>query len=362
MPLRLIRKIQMKRQNMLSKDNLFLPSGYVNMDAAINCGVPFIFLWGGRGTGKTYGFIDYVLRNNIKFALMRRTQSQHEIIQKPETSPFKSWCMDNDIDIGINPIGKYVGGIYNMETVNNKRIPQGAPIGYTLALSTISNVRGFDMSDVLILGYDEFIPERHERPIKGEADALFNAYETINRNRELKGKPPLILICMANANMLANPIFMGLNLVRKAEEMERTGKQYSIDKRRGICMINLCDSHISEAKRDTALYRMARGTQFSEMALSNVFASEEYGRIKSRNLSEYTPVVAVGEITIYKHKSGGRYYACGHKTGTPVTFGSGDIELLRFKKQFDWIWRQYIADNIEFEEHIIEILFNQYFK
>ena len=46
-----------------------------------------------------------------------------------------------------------------------------------MALSTVSNLRGFDMSDCTLLIYDEFIPEPHERPLKNEAAALFNAYE-----------------------------------------------------------------------------------------------------------------------------------------------------------------------------------------
>lgn len=333
------------------------------MDAIIHCGVPFIFIWAGRGTGKTYGFIDVVLSQNIKFAFMRRTQSQHEIIQKQETSPFKAWLSDHpDRDVGISTISKYVGGVYNMQEINGKSVPQGPPIGYTLALSTISNVRGFDLSDVDVMGYDEFIPEIHERPLKGECEALLNAYETINRNRELNGRPPLIMVCMANANMLANPIFMGLNLVKRAEHMARTGKRLSIDSARGICMVNLKDSRISQAKSNTALYRMAADTDFSRMALSNEFASEEYGRIKSRVLDEYMPIVAVGEITIYRHKSCGRYYVSSHKTGSPITYGSGTIELKRFQKQFFWLWREYLSDNLEFEEHIVEILFNEYFK
>ena len=39
-------------------------------------------------------------------------------------------------------------------------------------------------SDII---FAEFIPEAHERLIKNEAAALFNFYETINRNRELDG-------------------------------------------------------------------------------------------------------------------------------------------------------------------------------
>jgi hypothetical protein len=40
------------------------------------------------------------------------------------------------------------------------------PIGYTCALSTLSNMRGFDASDIQLLICDEFIPEKHERLLK----------------------------------------------------------------------------------------------------------------------------------------------------------------------------------------------------
>lgn len=185
---------------------LYLDSGYVNIKGIIDLGLPFNFVVGGRGTGKTYTALETVKEEDIKFMFMRRTQAQAELINKPDFSPFKSLNVDKGWNVITKPLTKYNAGFY--ESCEGEAV--GAPIGYTCALSTISNVRGFDAQDVKILVYDEFIPERHERPIKNEGAALLNAYETINRNRELKGHRPLQLLCLANSNDLSNPIFMEL--------------------------------------------------------------------------------------------------------------------------------------------------------
>jgi hypothetical protein len=165
--------------------------------------------------------IETVIEDEIKFIYMRRTQSQADLINKPEFSPFKSLNNDFGWKIGTDSISKYNAGFYQQIESDDRLVCTGAPLGFTAALSTISNIRGFDASDVELQIYDEFIPEKHERPIKNEGAAFLNAYETINRNRELKGRKPLQCICLANANDLANPIFMELRLVRKAEQMRR---------------------------------------------------------------------------------------------------------------------------------------------
>lgn len=352
---------------------LYLDNGYLNIPGIRATGLPFIFCWGGRATGKTYGALQDAIDSGVKFGLMRRTQAQLDVISKPEFSPFKPLNADRGWNIGIVPLSKYNGGVYHMEaetkTVDGveqptgKQTPKGPPIGYTFALSTIANIRGFDGSDIDLLIYDEFIPEPHARPIKEEHEALLNAYETINRNRELKGKPPLQLLCLANANTLANPVFIGLNLVTKAERMNRNGQEYSVDEKRGIVMVNLCRSTISAQKRDTALYRLTGNTQFSRMALSNDFSGEdERGKIGSKPLREFRPIVAVGELCIYKHKSVELYFCSSHMSGSPPTFGVGDIERARFRKSYGWLWSAYLANKMEFEERICEILLTKYFK
>lgn len=342
--------------------SIYQKSGYIDIRAIMALGLPFNFIVGGRATGKTYTSLETVKEDGIKFIYMRRTQSQADMINKPEFSPFKSLNVDHGWTIGSATLSKYNAGFYETkETEDGGRQCVGSPIGYTCALSTISNMRGFDASDVRLLIYDEFIPEKHERPIKNEGAAFLNAYETINRNRELKGEKPLQVLCLANANDLANPIFLELGLVRKAEQMRRKGQEISIDKERGVGLFILDKSPISAQKRNTALYKLSRGSEFSRMSLENDFANEDIGRIKTQPLGEFRPVVTVGEITVYKHKSRGEYYVSTHKAGSCAEFGSGDTDKNRFRRAYGWIWQEYMKNNIIFEEYLCEVLLNRYF-
>ena len=67
-----------------------------------------------------------------------------------------------------------------------------------MALSTFGNLRGVDFSDVDMIFFDEFVPQKNARPIKAEAEAFFNLYETVNRNRELDGRPPVRVLMLSN--------------------------------------------------------------------------------------------------------------------------------------------------------------------
>ena len=213
-----------------------------------------------------------------------------------------------------------------------------------------------------MLIYDEFIPERHERPIKNEGAAFLNAYETINRNRELSGKPPLQVICLANANDLSNAIFIELGLVRKAEQMKRKGQEISVDRKRGIGIFMLSESPISDLKRNTALYRLTSGSEFERMSIDNDFAGRDYANVVVRPLVEYRPVVAVGEICIYTHKNTNKLYVSLHTTGSPPTYTSGEADLKRFSRAYSWVWMEYMENNVEFEEILCEILLTKYCK
>ena len=331
-------------------------NGYIDIEKIINLGYPFIFVVGNRASGKTYGALKTVYENRTRFIYMRRTQSQADIIAKQDFSPFKKLNEDLGILVETQPITRYNAGFYN----HNLETDEMTLIGYTAALSTLSNIRGADLSDAEILIYDEFIPEKHERPIKAEGDALFNAYETINRNRELNGEKPLILLCLANANDLGNPVFLSLGLVSRAEHMRQRGQETYFDKRRGIALFILSQSPIAEKKRETVLYKLTRGSEFERMAIDNEF-NEEKSKIASRRLIEYKPVVNVGEITIYQHKSNSSYYVSEHLTGTPAIFTAGDTDLKRFRIAYSYIWREYLRRNVVFESYLTEILFNKYF-
>ena len=333
------------------KINIYEESGYLNIAGILQFKQTFNFIVGGRATGKTYGALKTVIQNKRKFMLMRRTQTQTDLINKPDFSPFKPVCEDLKINIETANLSKY----------NSKFILNDEVIGYTCALSTIANMRGFDASDIDLLIYDEFIPERHERPLKNEGSAFLNAYETMNRNRELKGNRPLQVLCLANAFDIANPIFLELGLVGVVEKMEQHGQEVYIDRNKSICIVLPGSDRIQNKKAKTALYKLTEGSNFNKMALSNDFIYNPTDNIKSMPLREFNPLCSVGEITIYKHKSKRLFYVSEHRTGNPPTFKTDEVDLKRFIRKYGiQLYKNYLANRFRFENMLTKSLFEYY--
>lgn len=330
--------------------NIYEKSGYLNIAGILALKQPFNFIVGGRATGKTYGALKYTITSGRKFMLMRRTQSQADLINKAEFSPFKPVCADMGIEIETESVSKY----------NAKFMMGDELMGYTCALSTISNMRGFDASDVDLLIYDEFIPERHERSLKMEGAAFLNAVETIGRNRELQGRPPLQVLCLANAFDIANPIFLELGLVGIAERMQQRGQEVYVNMESGVVIIMPSSKKISGQKRQTALYKLTSGS-YAEMALSNKFSYNPTDNIKAQPLKEYRPVVTVGEITVYRHKSGRKYYVSEHRTGDPPTYHTDEVDIKRFIKAYGKrLYTAHMRGYVYFEDMLCKSLFELY--
>jgi len=336
--------------------NIYLKNGYIDIEKILRLEQPFNFVVGGRGTGKTYGALKSAYESGTRLMLMRRTQAQCDLINKPEFNPYKAINTDIGSNVTVKSISKYNSKLVE-ETEESERL-----VGYTCALSTISNMRGFDASDVKLLIYDEFIPEKHERSLKNEGSAFLNAYETINRNRELKGIKPLQVLCLANAFNIANPIFLELGLVGKSEKMRQSGQEIYINRERGIVLVLLQHSSISNAKADTALYKISAGS-FSKFALSNDFVYNNNENIKSKPLKEFKLLCTVGEIHVYKHKSKREYYVSEHRTGTAPIFNSDEVGLNRFRKNYGLIlYSAYMRNKVTFETMLAKSLFELYTK
>lgn len=342
--------------------NIYDSNGYLDVPRLWRLRHPFIIVTGGRGIGKTYGALTSCLDDNEKFVFFRRTQKQIDLINTPEFSPFKKINADRGINIITASVtSSNAGFYYGIENEKGKTVPQGAPIGYTAAISTMSNIRGFDASDCTRIIYDEFIPEKHERPIKNESDAVFNAYETINRNRELSGHDPVKMLFLSNSNDIGNPIFMALELVNRVEKMIETEQEIYFDNNRGIALIVIQHSPISEQKAHTALYRLTANSGFSKMALDNDFLSSTENVISSRQIREYIPILRIGELTICKHKNGRDWYVTPHAFGAPAVYGTDDDEILRFRSRNLFLWQLYMNRRIVFETRSCELIFRKIF-
>ena len=333
--------------------NLYTPEGWLDVTKINTLDIPFVFVYGGRGIGKTYGQgkdIAETFRGKVVF--LRRTATEYDIVTARELNTFNDFNRDSGHDIQFEKSKGF-----------SLIVENGEEIGVCAALSTFSNLRGggFDRYHPEILLYDEFIPEQHKSRIKNECDVLLNVYETINRNREIKGEKPLKLRCYANSNDIRNPIFLGLGLVTMAEKMRRKGKEIYVDRERGIALIDCINSPISKRKSETALYKLSRGSEFFNMAIKNEFASGLFGSV-ARPLIEYRPVVSIGEICIYQHKSRNTYYVSSTIQNSVPVYAANDTQIEMFRIHYGYLVDQYYLQNIEFESNITQLLFLTYLK
>lgn len=344
---------------------LYLPSGYLNWEWIFSKlrVYPYCFIVGGRGTGKTYGLLEYLVEHNLFFNYMRRLQKQVDKLKCDQYQPFKKLNLKRGWS--IYPFTSEDGAVFYEASTNEKgkRIQTGDPFGYMMALSTLSNFRGGDISDIDISVLDEFIPEKHERKIPSEGFAFLNAIETIARNRELEGEDPMPMICLANANDMANAIFLELGLVKIAQHMKMTGQELYFNKDRRLMIIYMEDSPISRKKKKTSLYQLAGGdSDFSKMAADNEFIEETSGQIKSMRLAEYSPIVAIGGICIYRHKSNNTYYISEHISGSVPVLKTTEIDRTRLRRSYIEIWWKHLERKVWFENRLCEILFIDYYK
>lgn len=340
-------------------------SDFINIFDYKDGAYPFQIFIGGRGTGKTYSALNGALDKDVvkdNFIYMRRTGAELELLLDDEkkgegANPFKPINKDRKTNIGFRAINKNIAGIYQRsEDENGKLIHSGSPIGYGLALSTIASIRGLDFSDCSDWFYDEFIPERHVRKLREECEALLNAYETINRNREFFNAPPINLWLLANSNDIYNPIFVGLGIVADVERMLRKGKAHLYIKDRGLAIHILPPAKsFVDKKKQTALYKLTKGTRFYDMALENKFAYNDFSLIGYQNLKGYTPVCQVNDAFIYKKKGEPFIYVSYAPSKCPKYRTAERQDEIRFRQeQGVLIYPYFVSGRIMFESYALK--------
>lgn len=327
---------------------LYQSNGYANMPDIMQAPTPFILCVGGRGTGKTYGSLLFLLKNNIPFIYLRRTAAQMELVSKEEFSPIVKIGADCGIPLVIESLGKYASGVYRLLD-NGDRDTKA--VAYNMALSSVANIRSFDASGIKVILYDECIPERHEKKMsKFEKEAVLQMYESIDRNRQLNGEAPVKLVCLANANDLEAPILQALGCIKVLDSMRRKKQTQRIDKTRGLSIFLLNNSPISAEKRQTALYKLVMGHgDFADMALENTFSHDNYTDIGKKPINEYIPFACIGSICLYRHKYTFEWYVSETISGKPVEFENTITDRVRFQKYCWQSWQDYLSKKMVFE-------------
>lgn len=265
----------------------------------------FIFVYGGRGTGKTYSALRTVIEDKIKFCFIKRTMDDvkelcggNKLSDRKKTAASVTYSLeDTDIspfsplnrDFGWNilpwekPDSKGLAFAFETDAANN---PVGKPYGYIAALSAAGKFKGFDISDTDVLIFDEFVPQPGERISKHEGDMIKNFYLTVQRDRLQRGRPPLRMWALANTDQVASPLIRGFGLLNEVVEMAVNNQEYMYIPERHILLHKLKTSkEFIDVEKQSPIYSaVADGDPWKSMALGNNFSKDDFSLIRKAKL------------------------------------------------------------------------------
>lgn len=352
--------------------NIYLENGYLDIPEIVKYMddnlIPYCFFVGQRGVGKSYGVLKYmVCQQSDPFVYFRLSASETDMLMNDKYNPFKKLNSNEGTCIHFKKVPHVA---HDLDIIDLSPETKRGDIGLATPLDVFAKTRGADLSDFKICFLDEFIPEQTIRKTKGEGVALKQAFETINRNRELEGEKPLKFLCAANTNNLNNEILIDFKLIPMIETMQK--KDYEWYCKDGILIIYPMHSPISEKKAETALYKSAAGSgSFRDMALFNKFARHYTGNIEQITLNKtfemkfiYKDLLFVrGEEFWYVTEAtlGAISKVKGNIEKVPM-FGDSDYEMVQLKRKYYYLTELYFNECIKFERADLELQFVNLFK
>ena len=334
-------------------------------------------IYSKRGPGKTYSTLRYVIENNIKFIFMKRTQNDVELLcaqhgklsdKMVDFSPFVPLNRDFGWNIKADLIDDGLAAFYNFEVnEDGKEVPVGEALAYILATTTATKYKGFDMSDCEVMIFDEFIPRPWERVNRKEGDQLLDLYLTVSRDRLKRGRNELKLICLANATSINNPVFLTMNVMDVAADMNVTGSEYHYDEYRGILMHQIDSEFDAEAGvKKSGIERAMENTQFGAMAFGGKFGYNDFSALNKAKMKNYTPRASYRykNKNVYIYQNQEKYYLTfsSYQKAEPYNL---DQENQQKKFYYDWvidIMNENIEGNVFFEKYSMYDLIVNYKK
>lgn len=301
---------------------------------------------GGRGTGKTFWALKNVIVHREKFILLRDTQTVVDKVVRGGNlyNPIKFKYPDfPDVEM-VTDDGLYK--FCSMKKVEERKIPDHT-YGYICALSTFKNLRGVDFSDVETIIFDEFIPEAGSVIQKHQGTIFLNMYETVNRNREFDGCPPVKIILLSNSNSIYSDILESLGCHRIIEQM--TENVYEND---DIHIEFISNDTFREKKQNTFLYRIANNNEFVQMAIDNTFG-EYTDRIRTNvSLMKSKVILSInGKYTLLELQDGSYYWLEKQYKNVKLDFdmNSSNERMLYWLTFSSQLKNEYIAGNMYFD-------------
>lgn len=224
--------------------------------------------FGGRGIGKTFSILKHRCINAL------HDQDQKFIWLRDSAEVCKKIAAGNSLTRPIELANDLFPHI-TIEKINGNFCfvadPEGKKqiIGYLMALSTFHNARGISYDDVSCIVWDEFIPEEGTVVKRNQGATFLNMYESVCRNREFDGKPPVKIIFLSNTNDIYSDVLADLGVASIVEQLQYDNKDYYSDD--DIVIRFLSSAAFYEKKKNTFIYRINQNNKFNDMALNNSF-------------------------------------------------------------------------------------------
>lgn len=342
---------------------------YFNTFDYLDDWVNFLFVVGGRGTGKSFNTLSELHKRSTdknRYVFVRRTKD--EILTMCKSS-------ESDNSMNLSPFkehnAKFGWGIYpeqiSSDVFSFHDSQRGIHEGYIIPLSTVGKVKGASYYDVDFIFFDEFIPLSGQRNTRFDGDNFIQLYETIARNREFEGRPPLKAVFCANAATVANSVFLAFDLVNEVSDMKINGISILDLNDRGIRIVLLDDdSDFKEMKKETALYKALKPTSLAyRSALNNDFTIDDFTGISpNENLSGYKPRLKVsdrnGIYTILQRED--KWYITNkliqNKKSDKLPFYDlqGKEEWRRLTWDFSEVWLAHVEGRMKYSDMYVKVL------
>lgn len=341
---------------------------YFNTFEHMESWVNFLFVVGGRGTGKSYNTLSELhtrSNSNSKYVFIRRTKDEIKTMCKSaesdnnmNLSPFKEHNARYGWSIVPEQISSDVFAFYD----NDRELHEA----YIMPLSTIGKVKGASYYDVDYIFFDEFIPLPGQRDTKNDGNNFIQLYETIARNREFDGREPLKAIFCANASTVANSVFLAFDLINEVSEMKLNHISQLDLVDRGIRVILLDDTgEFTERKKTTALYRALKPTSLAyKSAIDNDFITDDYSNVGYIDMGAYKPRFRVKDRNgIYTVLQNGSLWAITDKTVTNRRIEKLPLYDLTLKEEwrrltwdYNEVWLAHCEGRVKYATMYLKVL------
>ena len=237
-------------------------------------------LGGGRGTGKTFAFKEWAIRDGIKndkqFVWVRRYKDEIRAMKEDFFKDVASKFPKVNFEIkGSSSKGKFFA--------------DGKQIGYYLALSTAIINKSADFSKVDKIIFDEFlIMGNTYKYLADEVIMFLELMDTIFRPVRFIDKTmikPRGAYLIGNNTTIANPYFLYFNV-------KPFKQRFYVDKKRGLTVEMWHNKAFEEMKTNTPMGRLIQGTEYFDYNIKNeaMYDNDKFIKPKAKDSEFYCAV------------------------------------------------------------------------